>query len=53
VIGSSPYPEFVYIDNKILGELFQEYVHEDIPLSLLYPIEGVQLSGMVRWGVWK
>ena len=45
VVDNSPYPEFMYVNNKILAGLSKTYINESIP-SFLYPfIEGIYLDG--------
>ena len=45
VVDNSPYPEFIYIDNKILPEVSKIYIDENIPSFLFYPIDGIYIDG--------
>ncbi|HIP17519.1 MAG TPA: hypothetical protein EYG76_04395 [Methanothermococcus okinawensis] len=45
VIEDSPYPEFIYIDNRILPEISKEYINENIPSFLYFFIDGIYIDG--------
>ncbi|MBW9222155.1 hypothetical protein KKP97_03805 [Methanothermococcus sp. SCGC AD-155-C09] len=51
VIDNSPYPEFIYVGNDILPEVFKIYINEDIPSFLFYPIRGIYLDGGDTGGI--
>ena len=51
VLDNSPYPEFIYIDNKILPKFSKIYIDEDIPPFLFYPVDGIYLDGEDPGGI--
>ncbi|MBW9224080.1 hypothetical protein KKP90_05870, partial [Methanothermococcus sp. SCGC AD-155-E23] len=45
VVDNSPYPEFMYVNNKVLAGLTKTYINGSIPSFLLPFVEGVYLDG--------